>query len=184
MQPNATGATPRQYRFQLTPADVIAYEVRTQVLDWRIKLMLLLLVSIAGLVLSALPASVPAWLWWSLAVLAVIGALAAAVVYPNIQLRRRAASYPLPAGETVVTVEPDGVTESVEGRSRRVSWRAIKSIAEGPGHLFLTTQDGPIIMPYGAFDDEADFLATSEAIREAVFRARPAQPKASGTSRG
>lgn len=184
MQPDATGAKPRQYRFQLTPADVIAYEVRTQVLDWRIKLMLLLLVSIAGLVLSALTASIPAWLWWSLAALAAIAALAAAVIYPNIQLRRRAAAYRLPVGDTVVTIERDAVTESAEGRTRRVSWRAIKSIAEGPGHLFLTTQEGPIILPYGAFDDEADFLATSEAIREAVFRAKPAQTKPAGQSGG
>lgn len=163
----------REFRFQLSQADVIAYEVRTQVLDWRTKLMLLLLVSVAGLVLSVLATSVPAWLWWSLAALFVVAALAASVVYPNIQLRRRAAAYRLPTSDTVVTVESDGVIESAEGLSRHVSWRAIKGIAEGPGHLFLTTQEGPIILPYGAFEDEAEFLATSEAIREAVFRAKP-----------
>lgn len=164
----------RQFVFRLAAADIIAYEVRVQTLDRRTKLLLVVFVGVAGLILTALPDSLPAWIWGSLAGVAVIASLAAAIIYPNLQARRRAAAWKLPSGETTVIIGPDGVTETADGHGRRIPYRAIAGVAEGAGHLFLTTAQGPVILPAHVFRDAADYAAVSDAVREAAFRARKA----------
>jgi hypothetical protein len=164
--------TGRRYRFRLSRSDLIAYEIAAQRLDWRMRVVLTLMIGLAGLTVAVLPESVPAWLWWTVTVCLLAGAMGASVVYTNMGIRRRAAAHRLPEGETTVALLAEGIFEEADGRDRTVPYGAIGGLFETPGHLLLKAAQGPVVLPLAAFDGQAEMAAAAEWLRERIFRAK------------
>jgi len=162
----------RRFVFRLAPVDMIAYEMAVHRLDWRTRVVLTVMVGIAGLTVAALPAGMPTWLWWTLAVVLLAGAVAASVVYTNLGIRRRVRAHVLPAGDTTVELRPDAVFEAAGGRERAVPYAALGGLVETPGQLFLKAAQGPVVLPLAAFEGADDMAAVAEWLRDKVFRAR------------
>jgi hypothetical protein len=168
----------RSFRFRLSRADMVAYEIAVRRLDWRTRVILTLMVGLAGLTVAVLPDSLPSWIWWALTVLLLAGAMTGSVVFTNMDIRRRAVVHRLPGGDTTVELRGDGVFEAADGSDRLVPYRAVEGVFETPGHLFLKVAEGPVAIPLSAFAADGDMAATAEWLRERVFRAR--RPAAAG----
>lgn len=170
--PAARDFSGRRYRFRLSRSDMIAYEIAAQRLDWRTRVVLTLMVGLAGLTVAVLPESVPAWLWWVLTASLLAGAMAASVAYTNMGIRRRASSHRLPESETTVALLPEGIFEEADGRDRTVPYAAIGGLFETPAHLLLKAAQGPVVLPLAAFDGPVEMAGAAEWLRERIFRAK------------
>lgn len=151
---------------------MIAYEIATQRLDWRTRVMLTLMVGLAGVTVAVLPDSLPGWLWWGVTALLLAVATVASVVYTNVGIRRRAAAHRLPAGDTTVALLPEGIFEEADGSDRTVPYAAIAGLFETPVQVSLKVAQGPVILPLAAFDDPAEMAGVAEWLRERIFRAK------------
>lgn len=89
--------------------------------------------------------------------------------------RKRIAGWRLPATETRIDHDAEGITVHENGQSFRRRWDAFKAATAGKAHVFLAASDDDVvIVPFRAFEDEKDMAAfallAEERIAEAGFR--------------
>lgn len=162
----AMGETPRPagrvLRYALGPADRLAFAVLPRELTLWEKLRLLVIVGVAGLLAGMLPEDMGRLAWWaSVAAILVVGG-AGAILWSNIEVRRKAAALAVPDGAVELEDCGDHLAEHSADGVRSVSGEDIAQVVATASHVFVRAGDRPLIVPAAAFADRAEMEAFAQ----------------------
>jgi hypothetical protein len=160
------GAPIRTLTYAVARADALAWTVlRHELTGWD-KLRLLLLISVAGLAAGMVPRTLDPVTWWSI-VLGILGAAAvAAIVWTNVDVRRKAAALPIMTGPATLMQWQDRLTEHRSSGRRDVDIDRITQVVVTERHLFIREGAVPLIIPVAAFRDLEDMRAFAADLDE------------------
>jgi len=152
------------YRFSLTPADRLAFAMlRRELTGWE-KFRLIIIVGIAGLAAGMLPEDMGAIAWWAtVAIILLIGA-AAAILWSNVEVRRRARALDAPKGDMVVEEWGDHIAVRSEKGTQNLAYEQIGNVVISDAHVFILFHGGPVILPLRAFADAVEMRAFGETV--------------------
>jgi len=160
------------YRFSLTPADRLAFAMlRRELTGWE-KFRLLVIVGIAGLIAGILPEDMRPIAWWAAVALILSAGAAAAILWSNIEIRRKAARLDAPKGEILVEEWGDQLVVRSDKDTQYLSYDQIGNVVVSDTHVFILHHGAPVIVPLRAFEDRQAMGAFAEVVdkrsREAV----------------
>lgn len=156
----------RTLGYTVTRADALAFTMlRHELTGWD-KLRLLALIGVAGLLAGMVPHEIGRLFWW-IAIAAILGVAAiAAIVWTNLDVRRKAASLPVPAGQVMLRQWDDHLSEHHAAGVRRVDYDRISHVVCTQSHVFIRADAVPVIVPLAAFKDTEDMRAFAADIDE------------------
>jgi hypothetical protein len=162
----------RVLRYSLGPADRLAFVMlRHELRGWE-KLRLLAVVGVAGLATGLLPEGMGAVAWWAAAIAIMSAGAAAAILWSNLEVRRKAARLGVPDGAIELHDLGDRLSEHSAHGTREVAAAEVAQVIATDRHIFVRTADRPLIVPAAAFADREDMAAFAErwdaASRDAV----------------
>ncbi len=157
----------RVLRYTLGPADRLAFALlRHELTGWE-KLRLLVIVGISGLTAGMLPEDMDPVAWWaSVAAILVVGG-AAAVLWSNLEVRRKAARLGTPDGAVELEDLGDRLSERSADGVRDVAAGEVAQVVTTAGHVFIRTPTRPLIVPAAAFAGREAMAAFAERWDEA-----------------
>ena len=159
----AMGETPppagRVLRYALGPADRLAFAVLPRELTLWEKLRLLVIVGVAGLLAGMLPEDMGRFAWWASAAAILVVGGAGAILWSNIEVRRKAAALGVPEGEVELEDCGDYLQERAADGVRDFSSGDIAQVVVTAGHVFIRAGDRPLIVPAAAFAARAEMEA-------------------------
>ena len=157
----------RVLRYTLGPADRLAFAMlRHQLTGWE-KLRLLVILGIAGLLAGMLPEAMGAVAWWAaVAVILGVGA-AAAILWSNVEIRRKAAALDVPDGAVELDDRGDILSERSATGEREIAIEDVAQVVTTDRHVFIRAGLRPVIIPAAAFVDGQDMAAFAAALDEA-----------------
>lgn len=165
--------TVRTLSYSLTRADALAYMLlRHELTGWE-KFRLLVCVASGGLLVGLLPADMSRSGWWAAAVAIMALFSVLAVVWSNVEVRRRAAKLPLPSGEVALERLDDGLHERSNAGVRHVAYAGIAQVIATEAHVFVRAEPQPVIVPRSAFESTAEMRAFADAVDVASNAAQP-----------
>ena len=146
----------RTLAYTVSRADALAFAVlRHELTGWD-KLRLLLLISAAGLLAGIIPQDIGPVLWWTSIVAILVVAGVAAVVWTNLDVRRKAATLPIVEGHATLDQWEDRLTEHRLSGTRQVDIDRITQVVCTDRHVFIREGALPVIIPLAAFRDQED----------------------------
>lgn len=146
----------RTLAYTVSRADALAFAVlRHELTAWD-KLRLLLLISVAGLLAGIVPRDIGPALWWTSIVALLVGAGVAAVVWTNLDVRRKAATLPIVEGQATLDQWEDRLIEHRLSGTRQVDVDRIVQVVCTDRHIFIREGALPVIIPLAAFRDQED----------------------------
>ena len=167
-----SAVVPRAVVFRLERSDLTAWEGRPRELTWRQKAALIGSLIVVGMVVGWLvelsgdviveharwlPQSWRGVVSAGLLLLVWFGVWTAIL---TIATHRRIAARRLPGTDTVVEMQPDGLTLTEDGRCRQLAWLQFLGASLTSSHLFLPmADDDRVILPLRAFADIPDMAA-------------------------
>lgn len=165
------GAPIRTFTYTVTRADALAWAVlRHELTGWD-KLRLLLLISVAGLAAGMVPRTLDPVAWWSIVLGILAAAAVAAIVWTNVDVRRKAAALPVATGPMTLMQWEDRLTEHHSSGRRDVDIDRITQVVVAERHLFIREGTAPLIIPVAAFRDMEDMRAFAADIDQRSRRA-------------
>lgn len=149
----------RKFAYEVTRADALAFTMLRHELSWWDKLRLLVLIGVAGLLAGLVPHEIgPVWWWTSVAAILGVAGIAA-IAWTNLDVRRKAASLPVPAGRVTLQQWDDHISEHHAAGVRKVDYDRISHAVLTQGHVFIRAEAVPIIVPRRAFETMEDMQA-------------------------
>lgn len=157
--PETSNRSERLLRYTLGPADSLAFAIlRHELTGWQ-KLRLLVIVGLSGLATGMLPTDIGAVYWWA-AVAAILGIGAAgAILWSNLEVRRKAARLGIPGGAIELCDLGDRLSERSAQGVREVKVEDVAQVVATAGHVFIRVGVRPLVIPASAFADRADMMA-------------------------
>lgn len=152
------------YRFTLTPADRLAFAMlRRELTGWE-KFRLIVIIGIAGMAAGLLPEDMRPLAWWATVALILLTGAAAAILWSNVEVRRRATALGVPKGEIVVEEWGDHIAVRSEKGAQNLAYDQIGNVVVSDAHVFILYHGGPLILPLRAFADAGAMRAFGEVV--------------------
>ena len=163
----------RTLAYEVTRADALAFTMLRHELSGWDKLRLIVLIGVAGLLAGLVPHEIGRLFWW-IAVGAILSAAGiAAIVWTNLDVRRKAASLPVPGGRVRLEQWDDHLEEHHAAGVRRVDYDRISHAVLTQDHVFIRGEAVPVIVPRGAFETMEDMQAFAADIDKRSSRSAP-----------
>lgn len=163
----------RERRYRLARSDALAFEFLPGGMDFRSKFAMTAIIAVAGFSIGLIPEEWNPVLWWGVALAIMAAGGIGALVWMNLNLRRRASRHPIAGGEVILEEWSDHLAERADGRTRNVSVETIAKVIRTPFHVFVCEGSHPLIVPRSAFEDEDEMRVFAETVDEASQRAQP-----------
>jgi hypothetical protein len=156
----------RTLDYSVSRADALAFTMlRHELTGWD-KFRLLVVVGVAGLLAGLVPDDLGRTAWWlAVGVILALGA-GAAILWTNIDVRRRASALPIPVGQVSLRQWDDHLSQHHATWVRRVDYDRILHVTCTQGHVFIRVDEVPVILPAAAFANMDDMQAFAADIDE------------------
>jgi hypothetical protein len=154
----------RVLRYTLGPADRLAFAMlRHELTGWE-KLRLLVILGVAGLLAGMLPEDMGAMAWWAAVALILGFGAATAILWSNLEIRRKAAALNVPKGAVETEEWVDRLVVRSQAGTQDLAYELIGQVIITDAHVFILYDRGPTIVPLRAFEDLQAMRAFGEAI--------------------
>lgn len=164
---NADSQAPvRTLAYTVARADALAFTMLRHELSGWDKFRLLVLIGLAGLAAGMVPEDIGPLLWWAVVGLILAAGGAAAILWTNVDVRRKAAALPIPAEQVTLRQWEDHLAEHHAAGVRRVDYDRIAGVTCTQAHVFIRADSVPVIVPLAAFGIREEMQAFADDIDE------------------
>jgi len=161
------------YRYSLTPADRLAFAMlRRELTGWE-KFRLIVIVGISGMMAGILPEDMRPVAWWAAVALILLTGAAAAILWSNLEIRRKASALDVPKGEILVEVWDDHLVVRSQAGLQHLPYEMIGNVVATDAHVFILLHGAPVIVPLRAFEDRQAMRAFAEVVDKRSQEAVP-----------
>jgi membrane protein implicated in regulation of membrane protease activity len=158
--------------YTLVPEDWLAFEFCAAKLTCPMKMVMTVIIGLAGLAVGALPDTLAATLWWLAAIFILLVGAIAALIYPTWVIRRRAKQWAGQSGAFDLEERNGFLTERGPKGLRHITSADMAEVMWSEGHLFIRTRDRPVIIPLAAFADKDEMMQIGQRLQECARHAR------------
>jgi hypothetical protein len=152
------------YRFSLTPADRLAFAMlRRELTGWE-KFRLIVIIGISGMMAGVLPEHMRPVAWWAAVALILSAGAAAAILWSNLEIRRKASALDVPKGEILVEEWGDHLVVRSDKGTQHLGHDQIGNVVVSDAHVFILLHGAPVIVPLRAFEDRHAMRAFAEVV--------------------